>query len=86
MCCFLEIISQYYLKKCLQEEQEKTRRMSIDLERLEKEKQLINNDLQSLKGMRLYCLLEWYGKFVGENPIGKQMWKLMHKTFSVNNI
>lgn len=68
-----------YFEKLLREAEKKMEYMSTDIERLEEEKRLINNDLQSLKGMRLYCLLEWYGKFVGENPIGKRIWNILHK-------
>ncbi len=71
--------SQCYFEKCLHEERDRTRSMSTDIERLEEEKRLICNDLQAIKGMKLYRILEWYGNFVGKNPVGRQMWKLIHR-------
>ena len=71
--------SRCYFNNLLQAEQKRTDDVVAEKERMEIEKNRIYADLQSIKNMRLYCLLKWYGRFVGENPLGKRLWKLMRK-------
>lgn len=71
--------SRCYFNNLLQAEQKRTDDVVAEKERMEIEKNRIYADLQSIKNMRLYCLLEWYGRFVGKNPLGMWLWKLMRK-------
>lgn len=74
------------LEYILQNEQEKSRVLLNKNEELVCEKKQIEIELRSIKEMKLYRLLEWYGRFVGENPVGKRLWKVLHKVFVRGNV
>ncbi len=55
------------------------------IHKYEFDREQMSNELQSIKTLRLWPMVEWYCRFVGENPIGKKIYSVLKKLFGKNS-